>query len=110
MDDAYTWLKRLAVSCLNLSTTYSHPFGVDDDFMSSNDKGDNFHEFQDCLSAIIIDRLSSTDGKASKKKRSRGRKNPSKVTIAALEDNAIEAARESDSTELSEFVEVLCMR
>lgn len=75
----------------------------DDDDGIATDSSGNYDILKDCLSTMIIEKLSPTDTRPSKKRNSKGRKN----AIKPVERPApTEAEMESDVAELGDFTEV----
>ena len=69
----------------------------------------NLEHFRDSLSTSIINKLSQSDAKRAKKKRSRGRK-ISNVREADSVLPTAEAPGDEDPADISEFIEVSMLR
>lgn len=72
--------------------------------MDATNDDDNLELFRECLSAILIEKLSQDAGKKSKKPRSKGRKNSIQHSTASIVDGKNENG--NDPAELSDFIEV----
>jgi hypothetical protein len=85
-----------------MANTRSYSDSDDEDDVAADSASGNYDILKDCLSTMIIEKLSPTDTRPSKK-RAKGRKNE----IKPVERPApTEAEVESDVAELGEFTEV----
>ena len=69
------------------------------DLMISEDETPNYETFRDCVSELVLSKLSKSA--TTKKKRVKGRKNEIKPVIRPVEEDETE-----DAEELGEFIEV----
>ena len=75
----------------------------DDDDEVATDSSGNYDILKDCLSTMIIEKLSPTGTRPSKKRNTKGRKNAIKPVE---KPTPTEAEVESDVAELGDFTEV----
>jgi hypothetical protein len=81
----------------------SHNDDLDDDGDGDTSSSGNYDILKDCLSAMIIEKLTPTSARPTKKRTSKGRKNEIKPVERPAPS---EAEVENDVAELGDFTEV----